>query len=103
MTAPDEPVTRLPVAFEHPGGSAADWGRELLSRLARQPGYLLLTEAQQRGSPGMAAREVAAKERGHSRLPQEGGHTATWASALLVQGSAPGVWGVCVSVCVCRA
>lgn len=65
------------------------WGNERLARLGEAAWCLLLTEAQQRGSPGTPAREVVATgSTGHSRLLKEGECRATWVTALLIQGSA---------------
>lgn len=60
------------------------WGNERLVRLGEAAWCLLLTGAQQRGSPGTPAREVVAiGSTGHSRLLKEGGCRATWVTACL--------------------
>lgn len=64
------------------------WGAELLARLGEAAWYLLITGAQRRGSPGTPARGGGTRSAGYSRLPEEGGRSATWATALLTQASA---------------
>lgn len=79
MTAPDEPVTCLSVAVT-PRRLCCDRGSALLARLPRQTGYLLLTEAQRRGSPGRWWQQGA--QGTADFLRREGTQTLGWPPCL---------------------